>query len=378
MVRCSLPALLALLASPLIIAQGDVGEYVIFIDNHQGSFLRESASQAPMSMDGVSAAMSALLDAAPALLNDEVLHSEVDGLLAPKPFARPEALLSLQVYDAQDEFPFGSENVAECCSQCPHHVRPLQETSEAGGFGRAVASLIEANSNNPAVVHSDLSCDALHSTCDAQCQEQVLEAFVGQLGGGYQRAAQPMGGLLTLEEGVVVELSSDPVQDLATELACLARAANHAWTATATSAQGAEESSQALPKKRHLLTGTLDSLAKVKATHGKDSNVYKAASKLMAKGIGMAKRAIRETFDGKLVGQVALLDSSKVGSPQRRHLSASEDSEKSYRDVDAWQSTAIMGIVGFSLVVITILCTICMCSMDLKQDTILYGRSKTE
>lgn len=46
-----------------------------------------------------------------------------------------------------------------------------------------------------------------------------------------------MGGLLTLEEGVVVELSSDPVQDLATELACLARAANHAWTASATSAQ---------------------------------------------------------------------------------------------------------------------------------------------
>lgn len=53
--------------------------------------------------------------------------------------------------------------------------------------------------------------------------------------------------------------------------------------------QGAEESSQALPKKRHLLTGTLDSLAKVKATHGKDSNVYKAASKLMAKGIGMVR-----------------------------------------------------------------------------------------
>ena len=40
---------------------------------------------------------------------------------------------------------------------------------------------------------------------------------------------------------------------------------------------------------RHLLTGTLDSLEKVKGAYGKESKTYKAAGRLMAKGIGMVQ-----------------------------------------------------------------------------------------
>lgn len=378
--RCTALALGALLAVAAVAAQSDAeGEFVIFIDNHNGDYFRSEPSQTPVSPDGVSATLSALLGVPPVLLNDEGLHSQVDSLLVPNPFTRPDVVMSLEVFGAQDEFALDSDNHAACCGGCASHVRPLAAEplgrgSVLGSFGEAVQSLAGAAAGASAgLVHADLACDALAATCDAACQEQLLEAFADAAGMGYARGAAPMAGTLSADQEVV-ELAHPELADLGTELACLARAAQRDWVATPEASEGVR------PVQRHLLTGTLDSLTKVKAAHGKDSKTFKAASRLLAKGIGAAKKAVRDTFSGKMVGQVAVLDEArqvKVGGEatgaRRRSLLADGD-----RDRKDWQSKALMGMVGFMLVVVTILCTICMFSMELKQDTILYGKSKAE
>lgn len=386
-VRCCFPLVIALLSAPLLAAQPiSGGEYVIFIDNHDGAYLRNEPSQEAVSMDGISAALAALLDLPPVMLNDAALHSQVDSLLNANPFERPEAVLSLQVFGAQDEFSLGSENAADCCANCPSHVRPLQ--GEEGGkmfnFDEAVRSMTLLDSQVSSLTHSDLDCAALDLVCDVVCQERMLEEYAGSTGVvTYDRSGTPMGGKLRMggnglsADQEILDLSLGPELALATELACLQHASQRLWKTAAPSV--ADSDSEARPVQRHLLTGTLDSLDKVKGAYGKESKTYKTASRLMAKGIGMAKKAIRETFGGKMVGQVAVLDSNK--HERRRLLQAGGDdaqTQSDFRDRKEWQSGALMGVVGFGLVVISIMSTICMFSMELKQDTILYGKSKAE
>ena len=90
-----------------------------------------------------------------------------------------------------------------------------------------------------------------------------------------------------------------------------------------------------------------------------------------------AKKAAHSTFGNKLVSQLALLghsaqQDSTEGVNQRRHLLQAS------RDVDQWLTLFMAISVGFVLVVIALISISCMFSMDIKQDTILYGKGKTD
>jgi hypothetical protein len=82
---------------------GGQAEYLILVDNASGDFLRPALSAPlPLTTEGAAAALLALLDAPPMTLNDVDVHAQVDSLLASNPFARPQAVFSLNVLGADD------------------------------------------------------------------------------------------------------------------------------------------------------------------------------------------------------------------------------------------------------------------------------------
>jgi hypothetical protein len=68
----------------------------------------------------------------------------------------------------------------------------------------------------------------------------------------------------------------------------------------------------------------------------------------------------------QVVRRVALLGG---GEAARRGLLQTRGGSSSggLRDYDAWLGSSLMGMVGFALVVITLLCVICLFSIDIKQ-----------
>jgi len=352
--------------------------YVVFADNDGGSYLRETtSSKVPLSIGAMSVALTSLLDLPPAILTNEDLAYQVDSILAPNPFSRPDAVISLQVYGGED-FLSDSENVAECCCGHAHHIRPLQQGDDSMGTLNTAMMSVASHTGGPSLVHTDLDCDRIADVCDQTCQEAALEALAGYVGGQYERSGVPMQGKL-IHGPWTLDLGNVPERELALELVCLVQAAEGPWGVKPklTSAE------PAAPTPRHLLTGTLDSLKAVHDAYGKESHNYMAGSKLLARAIGMAKKAAHKTFGNKLVSQLALfghsskLPSKTDGSPQRRLL-LEDEASVAVRDVDAWLSTFMALSVGFFLVVATVLATFCMFSLEFKQDTILYGKGKTD
>lgn len=349
--------------------------YVVYADNHDGSYLREPklSEVPPVSVDAMSVALTSLLGLPPAIVTGEDLAAQVDSLLNPNPFSRPNAVLSLQVYGGED-FLSDAKNVEDCCCGHSHHVLPLQqEESIMGNLDNALMS-VASNANGPSLVHTDLDCDRLAEVCDESCQEEALGALAGHLGGQYVQSDMPMQGRLMWDEDSQMDLVNLPERELAVELACLVNAANGPWKMKPSSSVD-EETSKSTP--RHLLTGKLDSLKGLHESYGKESKIYKEGSKLLARAIGMAKKAAHSTFGNKLVSQLALLghsaqQDSTEGVNQRRHLLQAS------RDVDQWLTLFMAISVGFVLVVIALISISCMFSMDIKQDTILYGKGKTD
>ena len=93
-------------------------EYLILVDNAPGDFLRPAPSEpVPITTEGAAAAALALLDAPPMTLNDVDVHSQVDSLLASNPFARPQAVFSLNVLGADDA------GVCRSLPRTPHSAR---------------------------------------------------------------------------------------------------------------------------------------------------------------------------------------------------------------------------------------------------------------
>lgn len=221
---------------------------------------------------------------------------------------------------------------------------------------------------------------------------------------------------------VALDLTNQADSAVAAELACLARFAT-----------------EPLPQapKRALLTGTLRSLEGARAAHGVHSSPYKVAAGWLARGIGMVhpslprrcatsgmsdrdspwsaqccarslwlslgdlapaallfgaltrrapalsdwvdtqvNNALHDAFGGKVVRQVVLLGSGGDLRAARRGLLQTVGS--SHRDYHAWLDSSLMGMVGFALVIITLLSIVCLFSIEIKQDTILYGKGKTE
>jgi len=348
--------------------------YIVYADNHEGSYLREpKPTEVPMSVDAMSVALTSLLGLPPAIVTGEDLAAQVDNLLAPNPFSRPDAVLSLQVYGGED-FLSDSQNVDDCCCGHSRHVLPLQQAGGSMGNLDTALMSVASHANGPSLVHGDLDCDRIAEVCDHNCQEEALGALAGYLGGQYVRSGVPMQGKLLWDESSMMDLVNAPERELAVELACLVNAANGPWKMSP--APISEEPTT--PPPRHLLTGKLDSLKTMHETYGKESTMYKDGSKLLARTIGMAKKAAHKAFGNKLVSQLALLGhSSQEDTPEGSHLLRRHLLQSS-RDADQWLTLFMALSVGFALVVVTIVSICCMFSMEFKQDTILYGKGKTD
>jgi len=348
-------------------------DFVIFIDNHEGSFLRQEVVQEPMSVQGIVATYNTLLDIRPSFITTPDLSRQMESLLSPNPFSRPEVVFSFQVIGAQDEFTSGSENLQECTCGCAHHLRPLREGS---GFSAAIDSLV-AEASPAQLQHFSVDCqqEGTIPTCDAQCLEQALTSFAAFAGGEYVQGESPMQGKLKDKEGMELDLMQEDEREVGMEIACLLASVDpNSRASIIPKVENPGEEIVTTRPPRQMLTGTLDSLEGVKAKHGKDSAKIKVASKFLAQAVGQTKNYLRDTFGEKILGHISFLKSKKVDGQQRRHLLQTE----SARNMEQWQSKAIMTMVGFSLVVITLICTVCMFSMDLQQDTLLYGKTKAE
>lgn len=336
---------------------------ILLFDTAQNHFVRAGPSVAFDHSD-IGAALAGLLGLVPphAGAIGEDVNVKVNGLLRNLVLKHPKAYIVINVAAA-------TPGVAQLLSSSEPFSGRAQRVIEVGGTsqqqGGHVAVAVMQTLNSIMAANPDMADvfgldEASLKDCDAACLEQQLASAAELYDGALERDAE---------------------RQLAGELAGMLGAARNrsAVLAARRDAHGQQQDIE-------VYESTLLGLQQLQSQPGPNAVVPRAVEAALVRIIGEVVRSLDQHYDGETMIQVNLLDSLPVPSQQlswvvkptaqRRLLQNDTDEDLANAKLFSTH-TAAFGI--FVLVLyFTFAGIYCMCTMQFKQDSLLYSRSKTD
>ncbi|KAK9828754.1 hypothetical protein WJX72_001930 [[Myrmecia] bisecta] len=363
---------------------------VLFVDSSDGGFLNSVVSLEQLSAEGLSAVVASLLAVQPPAAVSAVVSQQVEALIKPNIFARPEALLAIQIAGV-DPAVVTKESAAALLGERPQHRVTFNAAAPHTALVTALRAVAEGTP-------SRLNYHALDFTglsgCSDACVEQLLKETLAGLGGSYSPGPGPMTGIVNLPSStsgppVQLDLGSLAERLWATELATLHQTvADVIAEKVRREAQG-EDSGPAAPE---LLEATLVGMQGVLEAHGADSAQYAAAWAALVAELRGAQDKLSKAFNNRLVSQISLLGEVPAGKDNMRSLLQWREAHR-FRQLlapvpgytagnetspEQWATKAIAWTSFIILLFFTLAGICCLTNMQFKRDSLLYGRAKAD
>lgn len=354
---------------------------LLFSDSDAKAYLRSPSGESALSPAGLSLVLRALLQARP-LSSSAELSEEVDALLKPDIFSRPQAVFSVHFAGLETV-----EELAKLGGSLPATEVAFTERRQAAS--KLLSAVSQSAAYEPGLSHKLLDHTSLPG-CGDTCVEEALKAAVPHYGANYTTEGAPMTGVVqarhTLHSSLGLHLSNVALRLWAVELAALHRSAKDAVEEKARK----EAQEQAPDRERQLFDCTLLSLQGLSAEFGADSPEYQAAGQLLVTAVANAQAALAKAYSDRLVTMVALLGEVPATSnslkgllvwrenQRRRSLLQDQPSNSTSADSNQFSTSAAAWISGLIMVFFLVTGCYCLANMQFKQDSLLYPRTKTD
>lgn len=355
---------------------------VSFADNASGDYFKDGSApteQGELSREDLAATISSLLNIGALSRVDAATSEKVGRIVKASPFNKPEAIAVLLLAGLQTgSTEFGSAGVSQTLTVASKDsaLEALAAVGQAGG-----------------VEHISLDIASL-SGCGDICLETLLQESILGLGldANYTPGAGSLKGKLSVRiEGEEVVLDLEEVADrlLSIELASTWRTSLDA-AAEKRRRAGLEVPEYSQPQ---LIERALVSGQAMKDAYGADSAQYRVACCLLHKTVDFAVRQLHAAYNDRIAVVTVSLDSSEMMDGAKDLVSLFNWSTQSQRTTRSLLQAHALGddfsienfvawivMWGTFLLLLFFALSGCHClrSMKFKQDSLLYGKNKTE
>ncbi|CAK0781213.1 hypothetical protein CVIRNUC_005314 [Coccomyxa viridis] len=304
---------------------------------------------------------------------------QMDMILRPSVGLQPSSLLSLHISGVQSLEKLVMGEQAHQLS-----IEGLDKTRS-----NPVASLLSQGLSAGSLEHRPIGTSF---SCSNACLEQLLKEALLPLEGNYTAAEQPFKGIAALQPpsgAAPVELSlrQTAAQAWATEMALLHASGMSLDAQAANQQQGATNMEKPI-----VMEGTLQSPKLLAATHGDSAPETSAAVSALGGAIKQLQRQLSSVYDNRVAMHLVTSDeplkrvdmkaalATKDSQGRRRLLSSVTASKPSRnaRDGVGFMNGAMAWISAILFLVFGIAACRVLAGMEFKQDSLLYGRAKTD
>eukprot|EP00850_Spirogloea_muscicola_P002610 SM000010S04248 [mRNA] locus=s10:585670:588642:+ [translate_table: standard] len=371
-------ASLLLLAAVAALANSEVQHTpaVLFLDDgNNGDGVADLTPQA------FAAAIAALL-ASRIPYTDSTTSLQVDALLAPDIFKRPEAVI-VAVVAGIDQETF--EAILAPGERSSLHgtwrhlsISRAESTSQSNSSAVTSEGLIKALADLPDLAGSNARRKSLSCTSQQRCQGDCLQAFVEEWEESQRVANDAQNPQVGSPD--LIDLMQETDQEYVSELSCFHKSAEDEVLRATTS------STSITTPQPVLLSGLITTLQALRKKHGTESTKYQRAAKLVIDVLVHSFRSLRTAYEGQVVGALVL-----IGSIEDEEASLLKNSAQLIRVARKLQDSSLSSVrsrkfvnktiailTGLILFVAALLGVYALLYMPLTRDPLLYSGAKVD
>ncbi|BDA43582.1 hypothetical protein COCOBI_04-5950 [Coccomyxa sp. Obi] len=335
-----------------------------------GNFISRASDPTELTQEGLTGILSALLNVKPVDHVDSSVSQQMERVLLPTVFARPEAMFSLQALVAP-----GDESSKSLLPDDTAHAASLQADTSAASeiVVQALNSVAFRGVSNAALDHRKIGSVP---DCSDACMEEVVKCIV-------------TAGLkdVVVHPGIPVSSGRQLLSRFrvwAVEMAALHKATQN----LAQTRQQEASSASPLPV---LYEATVMSPKLLGEKYGSSHAKTRAASSALMSVVNNLVEMLKGIHSDRMVSHLAILDDAPIGKKgvratvqwheqqQRRHLLSSTSGDKSTESsANSWFVQAAAYISALLFLVFAIASCQVLAKMQFKQDSLLYARTKAE